>query len=103
MKMKLNEKGKELYDIWYKNYCKENDAMGGNSAEGDFVDGWSIIDNCFYVKNITDECGVLIFGYEERAIEVVDEWLADGLDEDMGGNLNCKLSDVRNELFKYFE
>lgn len=100
--MKLNEKGKELYDIWYKNYCKENDNLGGNSAEGDFVEGWSIIDTFYYVKNITDECGVLIFGYEEKAIEVVDEWLKDG-DEDMGGHLDFTLSDVRNELLKYFE
>lgn len=100
--MKLNNKGKELYNVWYTNYCKENDNMGGNSAEGDFVEGWSIIDNFDYIKNITDECGLLIFGYEEGAIDTVDEWLKDCGDEEIG-NLGFTYADVRNELTKYFE
>lgn len=99
--MKLNEKGKVLYDIWWKNYCKENDILGGNSAEHNFVEGWSIIDNFDYIKNITDECGLLIFGYEESAIDTVNEWLEDGDCEI--GNLGFTYTDVRNELYKYFE
>ena len=103
--MKLNEKGKELYNIWYANYCKENDKLGGNSAEGDFVEGWTIIDNSDYINNITDECGLLIFGYEEGAIDTVDEWIEWGEDneEEVWEDCGFTYTDVRNELLKYFE
>ena len=99
--MKLNEKGKALYNIWCQNYCKENDSLGGNSAEHNFVEGWSIVDNYDYIKNITDECGLLILGYGESAIDIVDEWLKDG--DYKVGNLGFTYADVRNELLKYFE
>ena len=52
--MKLNAKGKEMYNIWEKHYCNENDKLGGNSASGDFVEGWCIIDNNKYVKTLTN-------------------------------------------------
>lgn len=99
--MKLNEKGWELWGIWETNYCNENDKLGGNSAEGDFVEGWCIIDNDEYIKNITDECGILIYGYEDDALEVLDEWIEDGDDE--VGELGFTYADVRKELSKYFE
>ena len=35
--MKMNKKGTELYDIWAKKYADENDRLGGNSENGDFV------------------------------------------------------------------
>ena len=73
--MKLNSKGKELYDLWYQNYCKGNDKLGGNSADGDFVEGWSIIDNTDYIKTLTDVCGLLIFGYDNDAIYTVEDWI----------------------------
>ena len=100
--MKLNAKGKELWDIWYKNYCKENDKLGGNSAKQDFVEGWSIIDNKDYIKNITDECGLLIFAYDEHVFEVLNEW-ADYYGKDDIGLFGYAFDDVRNELLKYFE
>ena len=100
--MKLNKKGRELFDIWEQNYYKENDKLGGDSANGDFVEGWSIIDNDDYVKTLTDECGLLIFGYDEGAIDTVDEWIDDGCDGEVG-NLGFTYTDVRNELLKYFE
>ena len=100
--MKLNAKGNELYDIWWKNYCKENDKLGGNSANGDFVEGWSIIDNTDYITNITDECGLLIFGYEEAAIEVVEEWIND-LGNEKFSPFNFTYEDIKEELKKYFE
>jgi hypothetical protein len=99
--MKLNEKGIELYDIWAKKYADENDRLGGNSEKGDFVEGWCIIDNFNYIKNITDECGLLIFGYNEGALDTVEEWIEDG-DSEIG-NLGFTYTDVRNELLKYFE
>ena len=55
--MKLNAEGKKLHDIWERNYHTENDRLGGNSADGNFIEGWAIIDNPSYVKTLTDFCG----------------------------------------------
>lgn len=105
--MKLNAKGKELYDIWERNYYNENDKLGGNSANGDFVEGWSIIDNYDYVKTLTDECGLLIFGYDEHAINIVNEWIEHyGENEVIFETVNFEgytCSEVKAELLKYFE
>ena len=105
--MKLNAKGNELYDIWWKNYCKENDNLGGDSANHDFVEGWCIIDNTEYVKTLTDECGLLIFGYDTNAIYTVEEWIEDwGADDviftDTNGN-DYTCAEIKEELLKYFE
>lgn len=100
--MKLNAKGIELHDIWEQNYFKENDRLGGNSAEGDYVEGWCIIDNGDYVKTLTDECGLLIYGYKEDAIYVVKEWMENCKDEDICG-FDFTFKEVLNELKKYIE
>ncbi len=105
--MKLNEKGNELYNIWEQNYCKENDNLGGDSANGDYIEGWCIIDNYNYVKTLTDECGLLIFGYDESAIDTVDEWIemygADDVifNDATGKGYTC--AEIKKELLKYFE
>lgn len=100
--MKLNEKGKALHDMWWENYKKENDNLGGNSADGDYIEGWCIIDNEDYIKTITDECGLLLFAYDENVFNILDEWA-----EDCGETDNCcagfTIAEVRNELLKYFE
>ena len=105
--MKLNNKGKELYKIWEQNYYKENDNLGGNSENGDLVEGWCIIDNDDYIKNITDECGLLIFGYDDSAIYVVNEWIEDWGADDIifrditGRGYTC--AEIKAELLQYFE
>ena len=99
--MKINEHGKELYDIWYQNYCKENDNLGGNSANGDFVEGWSIIDNTDYIKTLTDVCGLLIFGYDNEAIDVISEWIE--IYGGMGKAYGFTYEEIKTELLKYFE
>jgi hypothetical protein len=105
--MKLNAEGKKLYDIWEQNYHKENNELGGNSAKGDFVEGWSIIDNTHYVKTLTDECGLLIFGYDNDAPWIVEDWIdaygaEDVIFTDCNGN-KYTCMDVKIELLKYFE
>ena len=100
--MKLNTKGEELYDIWEQNYRTENDKLGGNSADGDYVEGWCIIDNDDYVKTLTDECGLLIFGYYDNAIDVVNEWIElYGENDIIFEGYTC--AEVKAELLKYFE
>ena len=73
--MQLNKKGWELWETWHKLYHAENNKLGGDSENGYFVDGWCIIDNTEYIKNITDQCGLLIFGYDDYAIDTVTEWI----------------------------
>ena len=102
MKVKLNDLGKELYNIWWKNYQKENDNLGGNSAEYDFVDGWCIIDNNDYIKTITDECGLLLFAYEENVFNILDEW-AEDFDETEKVCGGFTIPEVKKELLKYVE
>ena len=100
--MKLNQAGKKLFNIWGEKFYKENDRLGGNSADGEFVDGWCIIDNSDFIKSITDDCGLMIFGYDEYAIDHITECI------DTFGNVKCSnlgytFGDLKNELLKYFE
>lgn len=101
--MKLNVEGKKLYNIWEQNYHKENDKLGGNSANGDFVEGWSIIDNDDYVKTLTDFCGLLIFGYDnDDCLWIVEDWIdMYGKDSKIFKDYTCM--DVKIELLKYFQ
>lgn len=102
MKIKLNDLGRDLYNVWWENYKKENDNLGGNSAEHDFVEGWCIIDNDEYIKTITDECGLLLFAYEEDVFNVLDEWAkdTDETEKICGG---FTIPEVKKELLKYVE
>lgn len=100
--MKLNEKGRALWDVWCKNYYTENDKLGGNSNDGNFVDGWCIIDNTDYVKNITDECGLLIFGYDDQAADIVSGWIDEWGNEPVYP-FTFTYADVLNELQKYID
>ena len=105
--MKLNAKGKELYKIWEQHYLKENDRLGGNSAEGDFVDGWCIIDNYDYLNNLTDECGLWIYGYDDDAINHIEECIEMyGVDNVIFKDITGKCytcAEMKAELLKYFE
>ena len=105
--MKMNKKGEELYKIWEQNYCKENDKLGGDSANGDFVEGWCIIDNYDYIKDLTDECGLLLFGYDNDAVDHIEECIEMyGADDVIFNDINGKgytCAEIKNELLKYFE
>lgn len=102
MKVKLNDSGYRLYKVWWENYCKENDRLGGNSTNGDFVEGWSIVDNKDYIKTIEDECGLLLFAYDEYVFDILDEWAEDCNETDKicGG---FTITEVKTELLKYVE
>lgn len=100
MKLTLNDAGKKLYDKWWENYCQENDRMGGNSAEGDFVEGWSIIDDSRYVKTVEDVCGLMIFGYDQYPFVALEDWF-------YGCDADYKIYDfthdeIKAELLKYY-
>lgn len=104
MRMKLTNEGVALNNEWYEKYCHENDKLGGNSAEGDFVDGWCIIDNSDYVKTLMDVCGLFIFGYDTSfnytAVDMVDELIEEyGADD---GAYDFTYAEIKAELLKYY-
>lgn len=104
--MKLNNLGKKIYDEWYEKYCAENDRLGGNSSCGDFVDGWCIIDNIDYIKTKDDAVGLMIFGYDGYALDVVNEWIDDEFvkyDSKVYDYMNFTFAELIEELKKYYE
>ena len=99
--MKMNDKASSIFDKWEKLYYEENDKLGGNSKNGDFVEGWCIIENDTYVKTLDDAVGLLIFGYDDNALSIVNDWItADGEDDDY---LGFRLGDIKNKLENYYE
>lgn len=99
MRMKLTNEGVALNNEWYEKYCHENDKLGGNSAEGDFVEGWCIIDNGDYVKTVKDVCGVLVFGYEANALNALEDWFYGCADDyEIYG---FTYDEIKAELLKY--
>ena len=66
------------------------------------MEGWAIIDNDDYIKNITDLCGLLLFGYDTDAIYHAEEWCRDwGEDWEVLPGITAKM--VLIELEKYYQ
>jgi hypothetical protein len=103
--MKLNEKGKVLRKCWNNLYYEEVERR---EEMNQWVDGFCILDNYGFLKNITDECGWLIATNPEEfenAIHFVISW---------GWHKECKddrclipyeftCGDVYEELKKYYD
>ncbi|MDO4974938.1 MAG: hypothetical protein Q4E61_01255 [Alphaproteobacteria bacterium] len=70
----MNKTGWELFDIWEHKYYEENDRLGGDSENGNFVEGWCIIENSRFVKTPEDVIGLYLFGYDEHIFDIIDEW-----------------------------
>lgn len=72
--MKLNDKGWELYYKWESIYEAELKRLQEERNDPDYFDGWCIIDNSDFVKNIDDLVGLLCFGDDDHAIwNIVDQ------------------------------
>lgn len=105
--MKMNKKGWDAFNRWHEIYYKENDRLGGNAAEGDLIDGWCIIDNYDFIKTLTDECELLVFGYDDSAIYHIEEYAErygenDIYFTDLDGN-EYTATQVKEKLLEYFE
>lgn len=97
----MNKKGVQLSSKWWEIYCKENDRLGGNSAELDFIEGWCIIDDSRYVKTLEDVCGLLLMAYDNNALRELEDWF-------YGCEADYKIygfthAEIKAELLKYFE
>ena len=99
--MKMKDNASPIFAKWEKLYCQENDKLGGNSENRDFVEGWCIIENDTYVKTLDDVVGLLIFGYDDSALSMVNDWIAADGEED--NYLGFKLRDIKNKLKNYYE
>ena len=104
--MKLNKKGEKLFDIWAQKYYTENDRLGGDSENGDFVDGWGIIENSDFVETSADLIGLYLYGYNIHVFDIVDEWQecsnALGTDNIWNG-IDMSFDEFKKEIRKYFE
>ena len=102
MRYEHNKKGWELFNLWEQKYFEENDRLGGNSAEGDFVDGWCIIDTTDHIHNITDVCGLYVFGYDDDAIWEVEDHIERFGNEEIWSGCGFTFEDLKQELKQYF-
>ena len=105
--MKMNRKGWNAFDRWHAIYYAENDRLGGDSANGDLVEGWCIIDNYAFIKTLTDECELLVFGYDDCAVDHIDDYIDIYGENDIyfidpdGNKYTAK--EVRQKLLEYYE
>ena len=99
--MQMKDNAWDLFDKWASIYNQENDKLGGNSQNNEFVEGWSIIEDTNHVKTLDDAVGLLIFGYDDNALSTVDDWIEiDGEDAEY---LGFRLGDIKNKLENYYE
>ena len=47
--MQMKDNAWTLFDKWASIYNKENDKLGGNSQNNEFIEGWSIIEDTTHV------------------------------------------------------
>lgn len=102
--MEFNEKGWDLFNTWSKKYANENDRLGGNSSEGEFVEGWCIIENNNFVKTPEDVVGLYLFGYDTDIFYMIDEWKKNGINgsDCVWDGINLTLDEFEKEIEKYF-
>ena len=100
----LNKKGWELYNKWEHNYKIENDDLGGTSKNGDYIEGWCIIENSNWIKTIEDCCGLYIFGYDDNALNQIQEWVDEfGEYENVGFKNKFTYGQLYDKIKEYFE
>ena len=104
--MKLNEKGIALLEHWNDLYWKEVERR---EKMGQWIDGFCILDNEGFIKNLTDECGWLIATNPEdydNAIHFVLSWKwhsQETKDEEFPYPYGFTYGDVVEELKKYYD
>lgn len=72
--MQLTEKGLKLFQDWENVYYDELIRLRDEKNDHDYCEGWSIIDNDDFIRNIDDEIGLLVFGYDDHVIDTLKEW-----------------------------
>lgn len=100
-KFVLTEEGWKAYARMERNYYTELAELRCERNEPDYCEGWCIIDNFKYIKNIDDEVDLLIFGYAEDVYGVIADWvntMGEDLDEPYWKGADFTLRDVCNRI-----
>lgn len=71
---KLNKAGRKLFNEWDRKYRAELARLQKELNDPEYTEGWCIIDNYDYVKTVSDEVGLLVFGYDDNLMAMFDEW-----------------------------
>lgn len=97
--MKLNLRGKYLYEMWNAEYYRELAELKELKNDASFVEGTIIVEN--KIKTLEDEVGWCLLTYYDNAIDTVQDWIENG--GESLGECGYTLLDVKNELVKCFE
>ena len=103
-KVTLNDEGWELWNKWAKIYVEENDRLGGNSAEGDYVDGLCILEPL--AKTVEDVCRVLIYGEDCSVLYCISDCIyyePEGINAEWYSGCGFTIKDVLDETRKYLK
>ena len=101
--MQMKDNASPIFDKWANIYYQENDKLGGDSQNNDFVEGWSIIEDTAHVKTLDDAVGLLIFGYDDNALSTVEDWIETDENGEDAEYLGFRLGDIKNKLENYYE
>lgn len=99
-KYELNESGLKLREKWLNIYEAQLDIIRDAIHDKEFFEGWFIIDTAHIVRTIEDECGLMLQGYDEEAISIVDEWKENGVETSRTG---LPVDEFKKELLKYYK
>lgn len=101
MTVRMKEIAKPIYDEWATKYNNELERLQKQYNNPNYHEGWCIIENSNFVKTLDDVVGLMIFGYDDNALGVIDDWIQElGEDDTYFG---FKQIDIMHELEKYFE
>lgn len=101
--MKLNKKGEALFNKWANIYYDELEKERKERNDPEWIEGWCIIDDFDHIHNIEDEIGLLIFGYEDCAMEHLMEWAESPDEVYLFGYTYRQIVDMMREYFDYTE
>ena len=94
----LTAKGWEVFNKWQDIYYKELERLQKEKNDPMYGEGWCIIDNFDFIKTIDDEIGLLIFGYDDGVIDILNEWKEDGIGGDEEYLFGYTINDIINIL-----
>ena len=101
MTVKMKKIANPIYNEWETKYHNELKRLQKEKNNPNYFEGWCIIENDGFVKTLDDVIGLIIFGYDDNALGIIDEWIEDYGEDDT--YFGFKLIDIMHELEKYFE
>lgn len=101
--MKLNAKGEKLRRKWERIYLDELEKIRKETNDPQFFEGWCIIDDFDHIRNVEDEIGLLLYGYDDAAMGHLMEWATDPDEVYIFGKTYRELVEMMKDYFDYDE